>query len=107
MRHCESNSKGLGISYIHIVFGLSFSQLAYQLYQTIIKRFSQSKKVWIGGLSFYMKQGNLEKGRKLLQRSLKTLPKRKRKKIYLVMGNMPRDLIGAGSGSRKANVTLC
>ncbi|XP_015771536.1 PREDICTED: protein RRP5 homolog [Acropora digitifera] len=50
---------------------------ADQLYQTMIKRFSQSKKVWIGGLSFYMKQGNLEKGRKLLQRSLKTLPKRK------------------------------
>ncbi|XP_044173478.1 protein RRP5 homolog [Acropora millepora] len=52
-------------------------ELADQLYQTMIKRFSQSKKVWIGGLSFYMKQGNLEKGRKLLQRSLKTLPKRK------------------------------
>ena len=77
------------------------------MYQTMIKRFSQSKKVWIGVGSFYMKQGNLEMGRKLLQRSLKTLPKRKRKKVYLVMENMPRDLIASGSGSRKTNVTLC
>lgn len=71
------------------------------------KRFSQSKKVWIGGGSFYMKQGKLEMGRKLLQRSLQSLPKRKRKKIYLVMGNMPKDLIAVRSGAHKTNVTLC
>lgn len=54
-----------------------------------------------------MKQGKLEMGRKLLQRSLQSLPKRKRKKIYLVMGNMPKDLIAIRSGAHKTNVTLC
>lgn len=56
-----------------------FFQLADQLYQTMSKRFSQSKKVWVGFGAFYMKQGKLDLGRKLLQRSLKSLPKRKRK----------------------------
>ena len=58
---------------------LFFFQLAEQLYQTMSKRFSQSKKVWVGFGAFYMKQGKLDLGRKLLQRSLKSLPKRKRK----------------------------
>ncbi|RMX61399.1 hypothetical protein pdam_00018294 [Pocillopora damicornis] len=53
------------------------TELAEQLYHTMVKRFSQSKKVWIGFSSFYMKQGKLDLGRKLLQRSLKSLPKRK------------------------------
>ncbi|KAL9983734.1 hypothetical protein ACROYT_G005955 [Oculina patagonica] len=52
-------------------------ELAEQLYQTMSKRFSQSKKVWVGFGAFYMKQGKLDLGRKLLQRSLKSLPKRK------------------------------
>ncbi|CAH3151677.1 unnamed protein product, partial [Porites evermanni] len=52
-------------------------ELAEQLYQTMSKRFSQSKKVWVNFGAFYMKQGKLESGRKLLQRSLKSLPKRK------------------------------
>ncbi|KAJ7376225.1 hypothetical protein OS493_036048 [Desmophyllum pertusum] len=52
-------------------------ELADQLYQTMSKRFSQSKKVWVGFGAFYMKQGKLDLGRKLLQRSLKSLPKRK------------------------------
>lgn len=58
---------------------LLFFQLAEQLYLTMSKRFSQSKKVWVGFGAFYMKQGKLDLGRKLLQRSLKSLPKRKRK----------------------------
>nr|XP_058962333.1 protein RRP5 homolog [Pocillopora verrucosa] len=53
------------------------TELAEQLYHTMVKRFSQSKKVWIGFSLFYMKQGKLDLGRKLLQRSLKSLPKRK------------------------------
>ena len=58
---------------------LLFFQLAEQLYQTMSKRFNQSKKVWVGFGAFYMRQGKLDLGRKLLQRSLKSLPKRKRK----------------------------
>ncbi|XP_022789365.1 protein RRP5 homolog [Stylophora pistillata] len=53
------------------------TELAEQLYHTMAKRFSQSKKVWVGFSLFYMKQGKLDLGRKLLQRSLKSLPKRK------------------------------
>lgn len=64
-----------------------YFQFAEQLYKTMSTRFSQSKKVWTGFGAFYMKQGKLEMGRKLLQRSLKSLPKRKRKLITLYIKN--------------------
>jgi rRNA biogenesis protein RRP5 len=53
-------------------------QLAEQLFHSMTKRFSQSKKVWIEFGRFYMKNGKLESARKMLQRGLKSLPKRKR-----------------------------
>ena len=41
------------------------------------KKFGQSSKVWTGFGHFQLHHGNLEAGRELLQRSLKSLPKRK------------------------------
>lgn len=67
----------------HCAHCLLFFQLAEQLYQTMSKRFSQSKKVWVGFGAFYMRQGKLDVGRKLLQRSLKSLPKRKREWSFI------------------------
>ncbi|KAG0047226.1 rRNA biogenesis protein rrp5 [Gryganskiella cystojenkinii] len=50
---------------------------ATELYNTMTKKFGQSSKVWTGFGHFQLHHGNLEAGRELLQRSLKSLPKRK------------------------------
>ncbi|KAG0334330.1 rRNA biogenesis protein rrp5 [Podila humilis] len=50
---------------------------ATELYATMTKKFSQSSKVWTGFGHFQLHHGHLEAGRELLQRSLKSLPKRK------------------------------
>ncbi|KAF9919994.1 rRNA biogenesis protein rrp5 [Linnemannia zychae] len=52
-------------------------ELATELYTTMTKKFGQSSKVWTGFGHFQLHHGNLEAGRELLQRSLKSLPKRK------------------------------
>ncbi|XP_064601057.1 protein RRP5 homolog [Liolophura sinensis] len=46
-----------------------------KLYQTIVKKFSGNKEVWVKFGLFYFKHDNTEAGRKLLQRCLKSLPK--------------------------------
>ncbi|KAF9131428.1 rRNA biogenesis protein rrp5 [Mortierella sp. 14UC] len=51
--------------------------LATELYNTMTKKFGQSSKVWTGFGHFQLHHGHLEAGRELLQRSLKSLPKRK------------------------------
>ncbi|KAG0305918.1 rRNA biogenesis protein rrp5 [Dissophora globulifera] len=51
--------------------------LATELYTTMTKKFAQSSKVWTGFGHFQLHHGHLEAGRELLQRSLKSLPKRK------------------------------
>jgi len=57
------------------------SKEAENLYQAMLKRFKQSKKIWVGYAFFLMSAGNMEQARNLLQRSLKSLPERKRKLI--------------------------
>ncbi|KAF9977457.1 rRNA biogenesis protein rrp5 [Actinomortierella ambigua] len=52
-------------------------EAATELYQTMTKKFSQSSKIWTGFGHFQLAHGQLEAGRELLQRSLKSLPKRK------------------------------
>ncbi|KAG0259771.1 rRNA biogenesis protein rrp5 [Mortierella polycephala] len=52
-------------------------ELATELYNTMTKKFGQSSKIWTGFGHFQLHHGNLEAGRELLQRSLKSLPKRK------------------------------
>ncbi|XP_062503604.1 protein RRP5 homolog isoform X2 [Corticium candelabrum] len=47
-----------------------------QLYSQMTKRFSANKDVWVKFGLFRMKQGQIEAARKLLQRSLKVLPKK-------------------------------
>eukprot|EP00731_Ephydatia_muelleri_P020460 Em0013g187a len=48
--------------------------LAEQLYQTMIKRFGASVKVWTHYGLFLMKQGRLQAARSLLQKCLKNIP---------------------------------
>lgn len=45
----------------------------------MIKRFNTSKKVWIRYGQFLFERNKVDGARKILQRSLKSLPKRKRK----------------------------
>ncbi|KAF9160265.1 rRNA biogenesis protein rrp5 [Actinomortierella ambigua] len=52
-------------------------EAATELYQTMTKKFGQSSKIWTGFGHFQLAHGHLEAGRELLQRSLKSLPKRK------------------------------
>ncbi|KAK9768908.1 rRNA biogenesis protein rrp5 [Basidiobolus ranarum] len=51
--------------------------LAEQLYKTTTKKFGASSKVWTNFGLFYLKQGKVDLARELLQRSLKSLAKRK------------------------------
>ncbi|EDV20037.1 uncharacterized protein TRIADDRAFT_32523, partial [Trichoplax adhaerens] len=52
-------------------------ELADKLFQNMIKRFNTSKKVWIRYGQFLFEIKKFEGARKILQRSLKSLPKRK------------------------------
>jgi hypothetical protein len=47
----------------------------------MIKRFKSSKKVWIDYATYLMERGELDSARNLLQRSFKSLEKRKRKLV--------------------------
>ncbi|XP_028390902.1 protein RRP5 homolog isoform X2 [Dendronephthya gigantea] len=62
---------------VNIYVGSNKFEQAEQLYQTMIKRFKTSKKMWTDYAAFLMERGSLDSARNLLQRSLKSLEKRK------------------------------
>ncbi|OZJ03378.1 hypothetical protein BZG36_04497, partial [Bifiguratus adelaidae] len=64
------------------------TQRADEMYQTIVKKFSQSSKVWTIYGQFCMQQQNVERARELLQQSLKSLPKRKYIKTIIKFAQM-------------------
>lgn len=45
----------------------------------MLKKFKQSSKVWVAAGLFHLQKGALDKAREILQASLKSLPKHKRK----------------------------
>ena len=51
----------------------------------MLKRFKQSKKVWVGYAHFLMKVGRHDEARALLQRSLKSLREHKRTLAIVVV----------------------
>lgn len=53
-------------------------QLADELYRVMCRKFKQSKKVWIQWGHYKMRRGQLDGARSVLNRSLQSLPKRKR-----------------------------
>jgi len=57
---------------------LLFSKFAEQIYQAMTRKFKESSKVWTLYGLFKMKQGKPDAARAILQKSLKSLPKRKR-----------------------------
>ena len=54
-------------------------QKAEQLHNTLIRKYSQNKDMWANFGTFLYKHDKMEAARKLLQRSLKSLPLRNRK----------------------------
>ncbi|CAI2170293.1 2114_t:CDS:10 [Funneliformis geosporum] len=63
-------------------------ELVESTYNTMIKKFSQSSKVWIKMGLYYIQNGKIEGARALLQRSLKILPKRKHVKTITKFAQM-------------------
>jgi len=51
---------------------------AEELFQTMIKKFSQSSKAWVNYATYLMEHDRTHEARELLPQSLKILPKRKR-----------------------------
>ena len=56
---------------------------AEDVYKTLTKKYKQSKGVWIKYLTFKMTNQETDEARKLFQRAINVLPRRKRKYIFL------------------------
>ena len=67
----------------------------------MIKRFKSSKKVWIDYAAYLMERGELDSARNLLQRSFKSLEKRKRKFLETLVISW---IISSNIGSR---IVIC
>jgi rRNA biogenesis protein RRP5 len=78
-RACEYADKKKIQSHIVSIFIKSGKDdKANELFQTMIKKFSQSSKVWVNYAAYLMEHNRVDEGRELLPRSLKILPQRKR-----------------------------
>ena len=64
-----------------VVLLFSLLKAAETLYKTTCTKFKDSKKVWIQYGLFKLRCGDVEGARAVLQRSLKSLPKRKREPL--------------------------
>ncbi|KAJ3056513.1 Protein RRP5 [Rhizophlyctis rosea] len=62
--------------------------LAEQLFQSMTKRFKESSKVWTNFGLFQLKRGKVDEARKILQRSLQSLAKRKHVKTICKFAQM-------------------
>jgi len=60
--------------------------MASDLYKTLVKKYKDSKRVWMKYGLFKFKQGQPEAARNILDRSLKSLAKRKR--MYYLYYNL-------------------
>lgn len=78
-RACQYNDpKHMHLRMVAIYEQSGKDKLAEELYQSLVKKFKESSKVWVAFGLFYIKRGNIEESRKVLQRAIKSLAKRKR-----------------------------
>lgn len=61
---------------------VSHFQAAESLFQTMVRKHSVNKDVWIDFGTFYFKHGKADSAHKLMQRSLKSLETRNREFRY-------------------------
>jgi len=78
-RACEyTDKKRMHSHLVSILIKSGKDDKADEMFQTMIKKFSQSSKVWVNYAIYLMEHNRVEEGREMLPRSLKILPKRKR-----------------------------
>ena len=78
-RACEyTDKKKMHSHLVSILIKSGKDDKVDELFQSMVKKFSQSSKVWGNYGSYLMEHNRIEEGREILPRSLKILPKRKR-----------------------------
>lgn len=78
-RACEyTEKKKMHSHLVSILIKSGKDDKADEMLQSMIKKFSQSSKVWVNYAIYLMEHNRVEEGREMLPRSLKILPKRKR-----------------------------
>jgi rRNA biogenesis protein RRP5 len=78
-RACEYTDKKKMYSHlVSILIKSGKHDKVEETFHIMIKKFSQSSKVWVNYAAYLMEHGRIDEGRELLPRSLKILPKRKR-----------------------------
>jgi rRNA biogenesis protein RRP5 len=79
-RACEyTEKKKMFLHLVSILIKAGKDDKADDIFQTMIKKFSQSSKVWVNYAAYLMEHNRADEGRELLPRSLKILPTRKRR----------------------------
>jgi rRNA biogenesis protein RRP5 len=73
----HNDTKDMHLELIKIYTRAKEFKAADEIFQTLIRRFKGSKAVWITYGTFRFQQGELDEARALLDRSLKSLPRRK------------------------------
>jgi rRNA biogenesis protein RRP5 len=82
-RACEyADKKKIHSHLVSILIKSGKNDKVDEVFETMIKRFSQSSKVWVNYAAYLMEHNRADEGRELLPRSLKILPKRKRMSTY-------------------------
>jgi len=74
---CGNEPKAVYMQLGQIYCRSEHQDLAVELYQTMLKKFKQSSKVWTTVGLYYLQKGNVEESRQILQRCLKSLAKHK------------------------------
>src|SRR5437762_12485338 len=78
-RACEyTDKKKMHSHLVSILIKSGKEDKVDEMFQTMIKKFSHSSKVWVNYAAYLMEHNRVDEGRELLSRSLKILPKRKR-----------------------------
>lgn len=72
-----NDTKKVYIKMVDVYIKAGKNEDAERLFQVMLKKFKASLKVWTEYGSFLMRNGQIDSARKLLQRSLKSLPQRK------------------------------
>jgi rRNA biogenesis protein RRP5 len=81
-RACEyTDKKKMHLHLVSILIKSRKDDKADELFQEMIKKFSQSSKIWVNYAAYLMEHHRVEEARNLLPQSLKILPKRKRKAL--------------------------
>ncbi|RKO88271.1 hypothetical protein BDK51DRAFT_24832, partial [Blyttiomyces helicus] len=83
-----NDSKAVHLQLVRIYERAEKWDLAAQLYQIMTKKFKESSKVWTGYGLYLLKRGQVEESRRVLQRSLQSLAKRKHVKTICKFAQM-------------------